>query len=287
VGVDSNNQTRPGRGSVVFGVSVADEGAFRSEVLHEGTTGVPVALELGGATEFVLEVSDAGDGISCDQADWAEAQVILADDTAVWLDELPMVGLQCGPYTTDPPFSFTYGAHSFIDLSENWELERTVRKLAERQTERTLTYTDPNSGLRVHCVAVEYHDFATVEWTLYLKNTGQADTPILKDVAALDVRLRRGPACEFVLHHHRGDSCTPDSYEPLATTLGPKADERFAPVGGRPTNGAWPYFNVQWGGQGVIAALGWPVGSTLHARRRQHLAAAGRTGVDPFHAPSG
>ena len=36
-----------------------------------------VRVELGGATEFDLEVGDAGDGISCDQSDWADAKVVL------------------------------------------------------------------------------------------------------------------------------------------------------------------------------------------------------------------
>ena len=258
VGVDSNNQTRPGRGSVVFSVKIGDQEAFRSEVLREGTAGVPVAIDLDGATELVLEVGDAGDGISCDQADWADAQVVLAGGETLWLDELPMTGLELGPYTTDPPFSFNYGDRSSAELLKSWKVERASRKLDDRRTERTLSYTDPESGLVVRCVAVEYHDFPTVEWTLYLKNAGEADTPIVQDVEALDVSFKRGPACEFELHHHRGDSCTPESYEPLTAPLEPEAQMRFAPAGGRPTNGAWPYYNVQWGGQGVIAAIGWP-----------------------------
>lgn len=258
VGVDSNLQTKPGRGSVVFSVKLGDREAFRSEVLREGKVATPVAVDLGGDQGFILEVSDAGDGMSHDQADWGNAQVELADGQTVWLDDLPMLGLQRGPLATDPPFSFTYGDRPFAELWKHWRLERTSRKLDERRTERTLSYTDPESGLVVRCVAVEYHDFPTVEWTLYLKNSGTVDTPILKDVQALDVRLRRGPACEFVLHHHLGDACTPDSYEPLVTPLEPGAKERFAPVGGRPTNGVWPYYNVQFGGEGMIAAIGWP-----------------------------
>jgi hypothetical protein len=84
VGVDSNPQTVGGRGSVVFSISVGAKHAFRSETLHEGAAGVPVKVELGGATEFALEVGDGGDGIACDQADWAEAQVALNDGIVTW-----------------------------------------------------------------------------------------------------------------------------------------------------------------------------------------------------------
>ena len=64
-------------------------------------------------------------------------------------------------------------------------------------------------------MAVEYHDFPTVEWTLYFKNTGTADTPILEDIQALDVRLAARPGRRVRPASPRGDSCTPDSYEPL------------------------------------------------------------------------
>jgi alpha-galactosidase len=121
-----------------------------------------------------------------------------------------------------------------------------------------LTHTDPKTGLVVRSAAVEYADFPTVEWTLYFKNTGGADSPILEGIQALDLRLDHGAQGEFVLDHHRGDSCTPDSYQPLETVLAPKSEQRFAPDGGRPTNGRWPYFRIRRGGGGLIAAIGWP-----------------------------
>jgi hypothetical protein len=43
VGLDSNEQTRPGLGSVVFFVTVGGKTAFQSPVLREGMKGVPVA----------------------------------------------------------------------------------------------------------------------------------------------------------------------------------------------------------------------------------------------------
>ena len=66
------------------------------------------------------------------------------------------------------------------------------------------------------------------------------------------------PGTEFVVHHLRGDLCSPDSYQPFSDLMEPNAAKQFAPSGGRPTQGAWPYWNVQWGRTGVIVALGWP-----------------------------
>ena len=41
------------------------------------------------------------------------------------------------------------------------------------------------------CVATEYADFPVVEWTVWLKNTGDKDTPLLENIQGLDARFER------------------------------------------------------------------------------------------------
>ena len=256
-GVDSNDQTAGGKGSVVFSLSIGDKQAFCSGVLHEGMAGVPVSVDLGGATEFVLEVGDAGDGIACDQADWAEAMAVMSDGTTAWLGDLP-ISEEAFPSPNDPPFSFVYGGRSSTSLLKDWNVNREVRQLDAQRTQHTLTYTDPKTALVVRCVAVEYHDFPTVEWTLYFKNAGAADTPLLADIQAIDTCFHRDNRGEFLLHHNTGSPSGPNDYEPHATPLRPKAVKRISTSGGRSTNSDMPYFNVEWPGQGVIVVIGWP-----------------------------
>jgi alpha-galactosidase len=112
----------------------------------------------------------------------------------------------------------------------------------------------------VRCVAVEYADYPAVEWTVYFKNTGTNNTPILENIQGLDTRFERGEGGEFVLHGNKGDWCVAESFEPFEQRLEPGSERRFAPVGGRPTNGpgGWPYYNVQRPGGGFILAIGWP-----------------------------
>jgi hypothetical protein len=43
----------------------------------------------------------------------------------------------------------------------------------------------------VRCVAVDYRDFPTAEWTLYFKNTGSNDSEILSDIQAFNNSFRR------------------------------------------------------------------------------------------------
>ena len=156
------------------------------------------------------------------------------------------------------PFSFTYDGKPSAELLKTWPCEREVRKLDNGRTERTLTFTDPKTGLVVRCVAIEYGNFPTVEWTLYFKNTGKADTPIVENIQALDAALDRGDKGEFTLFHHRGSPCEAGDFEPLATPLAPETSKRISAAGGRPSNSDLPYFNLAWPGRGVILAVGWP-----------------------------
>jgi len=156
------------------------------------------------------------------------------------------------------PFSFKYGGAESAEFLKTWRLDRASRKLDGSRVERTLTYTDPKTGLVVKCVAVEYLDFPTVEWTVYFKNTGSTDTPIISEIRALDARFEAKEKGDFVLHHHSGTLVTARDFEPHETPLKPKDTLRFAPPGGRPLGVVFPYFNLEWDGQGVIVVVGWP-----------------------------
>jgi alpha-galactosidase len=282
VGVDSNPQTISGQGSIVFSVRVGGQQAFKSEVMHEGLAGVPVRVDLGGATEFLLDVDDAGDGIACDQADWAEAQAVLADGTIARLGDLPFIEPGTVP-NTEPPFSFIYGDQPSAELLAKWNPQRESRTLDQQRTEHTVTYTDPQTGLVVRAVAIEYHDFPTVEWTLYFKNTGSADTPLLSSIQAVDTWFFRNKDGEFTLHHNTGSPAGANDYQPHATTLEKKSAHRIATAGGRSTNSDMPYFNVAWRGQGVIVVLGWPGQWAAEFNRDDDLGLRVRGGQELTH----
>ena len=156
------------------------------------------------------------------------------------------------------PFSFRYGERDSREFLPGWTFSETSRRLDERRTEITLTWVDPVTGLDVRCVAVTYRDFPAVEWTVYLRNTGAADTPLLELVQGLDARFARTPDGEFLLHHYSGDYYSADGYAPHTVLLTPGMQQRFAPEGGRASNVAFPYYNVQQPGGGLILAIGWP-----------------------------
>lgn len=258
-GMDNNPDTSAGQGSVIMIVSVAGKETFRSEVMHGAQPGVPVSVELNGATEFVLEVNDAGDGISADQADWADAKVILANGEEMWLDDLPMVG---SPVKIEPgtfPFSFTYDGKPSTELLPNWKFEHAAKSLDPQRVQHTLGWTDPGTKLIVLCVGIEYLDFPTVEWTLYFNNSGDKDTPILENIQALKLNMERGDRGEFLLHHWVGSPANGKDYGPQETALNAKETKRITAAGGRPTNSDLSYFNIESTvNDGLIAVVGWP-----------------------------
>ena len=253
VGIDS----RAGGGSVEFHIHAAGAEVWSSGLVRFGEPALPVTASLHGGREFVLAVSDAGDGISCDQSNWADARVTLEDGTVVWLSELPLLGQDRQPYTTEPVFSFVYGGRPSAEFLPGWQTERATQLLDDARTQHGVTYRDPETGLVVRCAGVEYRDFPVIEWTLYFKNGGTADTPILSDILAIDTPFPCPASAEWTLHHNKGDNCTPDSYEPLTNTLSAPADLVLGNTGGRPTQMGFPYYNLAGAGNGLLFVVSW------------------------------
>ena len=255
IGVDSNEQTKPGRGSVVFGVRGDGKELFRSKLMREGMPGEEVSVDLGGAQRITLYITDGGDNIHFDQADWAEARIELNNGKVLGLFDLPIFEVPCHKL----PFSFEYGgtlSHCFLS---SWKRSESVKHLDENRTQKTIVWTDPETGLNVECVAVLYNDFPVVEWHLQFHNNGTNDTPILSAIRSMDLSFSPATAGEFILHHNQGDvSFNRNCFHPYQTVLASGAVKKLGPVGGRGTFRGWPYFNVERAGEGLIAALGWP-----------------------------
>jgi alpha-galactosidase len=155
------------------------------------------------------------------------------------------------------PFSLLVDGKPWQGVPATSQQNETKDKLNGGQSRHTIVTTDPATGLSIRCEAVAFADFPTVEWTLYLKNTGKSDSPILSEIMPLDASFLAGDG-EIALHHHTGDNCTPDSYQLHRLSLAPGKEHRLASVGGRPTTGSFPYFNLEGAGKGVIVAVGWP-----------------------------
>lgn len=160
----------------------------------------------------------------------------------------------------ETPCSFVYGG-KVADFSK-WPRSRIstadVPELARPGTQldkRTLAWTDPATGLRVVTASARYPHGAR-EWVLSFQNTGHTNTPLIEDIQALDL-VAPIPSGACIVHHSLGDRNSADSFRPLADALAPNGELKFAPVGGRSSDGHMPYFNLQHSAGGSAIAIGW------------------------------
>ncbi|NQT88302.1 NPCBM/NEW2 domain-containing protein [bacterium] len=257
VGVDNNDNTQGRNGTVQFSVESAGRELLRTATVRCGAAPLEVNVVLpADARELILKTHQTEDGPSHDHADWADAHILMEDGAVVWLDALrPNTPDEFFPQAR-PPFSFTYGGQRSESLLPTWTHTAETKEEGDR-TRHTATWADPKTGLTVVASVAVFKDFPAVEWLLRFRNAGNVDSPILEDVQALDLTLGTHPEASTVLHQIAGDDCTERSFRPMQRDVGLGQQVRFAPVGGRPSNGTFPFFNVEHAGQGVFVAVGW------------------------------
>jgi alpha-galactosidase len=157
------------------------------------------------------------------------------------------------------PFSFTYNGQSSSTLLSSWTKTSQTAQLDAARTQYTLTWTDPANSLEVRCTAVQYLDYPVVEWTTNLRNVGTTTLPLVQNLQAMNTTWSRdADDAEFTLRGIAGDAASIDSYKPYASVLGVNTTQSFAASGGRPTNYAFPYYNLSVPGGGVTFTVGWP-----------------------------
>ena len=279
--------------SAAFHVQVDGKDVFVSKVFRPDGEVQSIDVPLNGARTFDLILDVGGDDRSYDQGDWCDARVMLEDGEEVWLDTLNPSGAD----TSSLPFSFVYGGRSSRDFLSAWPMTVAEKPLDDQATERTLTFTDPETKLEVRAVAKIYQDVPGVDWTLYFKNNGGEDSPVLEDVRPLDVSIPNnaelahasattgdaaGPetleaatdimgetalkGMNPVLHRLTGTigfrKYRMEEFQPITNILTPGTFADFGPEGffsafSSGDDKAFPFFNLQYKGGGVITAIGW------------------------------
>lgn len=250
VGVNNGPITGGVRGSVVFSVLVGERELARTGVLKGPDAAQAIAVDLEGATELILRTETADDGPDCDLADWADARVVLADGTEVWLDELPL--LQGPAHPVGPAFSFTCDGQPSAELLAGFE--RTEEAVADGTR---LSYRDPRSGLRVTCTARSFPDFPAVHWVLEFENTGSEQSPLLERVLPLDLDIAIPPGESTLLRRTRGSTCQITDFLPEEEELRIGDTHELSPAGGRSSNGTLPFFDLDWASGRAVVAVGW------------------------------
>jgi alpha-galactosidase len=232
--------------ALVFSVEASGKELWRSG--EQCVTDAPARVDvtLPGCREFTLRVK--GQDVGWSHAVWADMKATLANGKTA------LIGGSSGPNSV---FSFRYGGVSSEDLLPAWGLKKQRLPEKDGVILHRITRTDPKTGLAMICEVKEYTRFPVVEWGLRFKNLSKKTTPILESIRSLDFNHSLG---QFpYLNHWTGDYCSPDGYEPFKNSLAHGEEYRFAPSGGRPTDSAFPYFNLECPTtqRGLIVVVGW------------------------------
>jgi len=153
------------------------------------------------------------------------------------------------------PFSFIYDGKKISGIPEGWNPVFQKRRIDANLIETVYEGNDTVSGLYIRMECLEYLDYPVVEWVVWFTNKSNAPTPLIHDILALDGAFE-GSFPE--LYHCNGDYYSEDGYTPQETPLPAGDSLRFTPTGGRPSDGAFPYFRIQFEGCGLTMAVGWP-----------------------------
>jgi len=115
----------------------------------------------------------------------------------------------------------------------------------------------------VKCLA----DTSAVDYVIRMTNDGHHNTPILADILPLHAEFALDDAEPLVLHHAAGSMCCPDDFLAQTSVVTLWTNMRFTPNGGRSSDGALPFFNLEYADGGLALAVGWTGQWTMQLQR--------------------
>ncbi|MDR1720256.1 MAG: alpha-galactosidase [Dysgonamonadaceae bacterium] len=255
VGIDNNYSTGGTRGSVQFVIRTGDKELLRTPVLRGSDEALAVDLALPPNTSTLnLLIESTDDGEGWDQSDWCEPLAIGVSGKKYDLTERELT------HPDNLPFSFDYDGRSSREFLSSWKFER-------KETDALNTvysWTDPASGMRMEAQVRLFAQYAAADWILYFTNTGKRNSGLITNVKTLDARFDGVFNSSPVIHTLIGDDCSANAWMPAKYEIRKDETRHFAPVGGRPSNGVSPFWNIQQGGavdaqtsEGLFVMLGW------------------------------
>ncbi len=155
----------------------------------------------------------------------------------------------------DLPVSFMFDGRTIGGIPKDWQPVSTRRRIDANIFETVFEGRDAGTGLNVRVECTEYQDYPVVEWVAWLTNKGNEATPVIRDILAMDGTFNGSSP---ILYHCNGDFYSEEGYTPQETPLRAGATLDFAPNGGRPCDGAFPYYRIMFEDCGLSMAIGWP-----------------------------
>lgn len=157
----------------------------------------------------------------------------------------------------DLPYDFKAGGKSLRKNLEYWDItvseESKTGAVHSGGKTSYITFTHKLSSLKATVEATIYEDNATCEWTVYIANNGNEDSPVIADFYAADTSLQLKNA---ELYYSKGSFDEPYDFALMNNKLS-LFPASFTSKDGRSTDTYLSYFNVSGKNSGIVLGVGW------------------------------
>ncbi len=155
-----------------------------------------------------------------------------------------------------PAYNFSYGIKTLSSDIKNWSIEVVYESTVGEVYKGGKTYyikgKHADNGLAFTVEATIYEENATCEWTVFLENKADENSPVIKNFYAADCVV---PIKKTDLYFSKGTEPAAEDFELMKQPLAAVATS-FTANGGR-TESVMPYFNLSGKDGGVVFCLGW------------------------------
>lgn len=171
--------------------------------------------------------------------DWFNENILYADGTQ-----------------NKPAYNFTVGGKSLQRNIDDWDFslseESEAGSVYKNGKTSYITLKHKLSGLVAEVEATIYEEYATCEWTVFIKNTADENSPVIKNFYGADCKIDTGKADLYV---SKGSEPSANDFE-LHKSFINNIPMNFTANGGR-TESFLPYFNICGKNFGAVLATGW------------------------------
>lgn len=199
------------------------------------------AMDLTSTAEVYFETLEA------DEIDVTEAEKQLC---RTWFDENLLS-------QENPAYTFSVGGKDFRRNIDDWEFsyseESEVGAVYRGGKTTYITVSHRKSNIAATVEATIYEDNASCDWTVFVKNNGAENSPVVSSFYAMDATIPTGKKAD--VYFSKGSFCEADDFETLKSELG-LLPMVFTANGGR-TESFLPYFNIHGEDGGAALAVGW------------------------------
>ncbi len=214
-----------------------DAGLYTTEKLEKKALDLKVLIEDGAAilrADTNSDVKSVGNKTTSDEKTRAESMY------RGWMKDLSTF-----------PSSMKIGSTTYNGFGKDFALksQEVTTDKDNKEIETTVTTLTHTSGLVFTITSDYYKNYAAFEWVISFTYEGSGKSPVVTDIKSLNLTVK---GSNPIINTSKGDA---GQFQPDIRELNGK--EGFQPTVGRSCQGAFPYYNFEYGDQGMLLAIGW------------------------------